>query len=407
MYCNNMLQYIDPVTQQDIHVDLHHELHPAVCSVGIVKTTRAEQHTLQYLYTLRSAEFEITTVFDGLIISHCESPSFRDQSRQEWIHQAFTAEEWTHRDQFCEAEYFFHKTLIDKIQQIINTTNGLIQRERSCTVDDSEVSVSDRWGVDAEDFLTLDPVTLKWRSESSLARTARSEFNQLKFMIPSLRDFQLNQCKPALMKLKKKKADYLKQNMRPDVYVFSKSSDDRDTVSLRCHVSHKYLPGIRVRLTLDGVVVDKNVDISGPAPNMDDSLQIRLQTETSMKQPDRYHCMVDTDNLHISIGWDGQTLDKKTLHQEHVFKEFGLHYLAYIGIAVVLVLTVVVITVLVVVAVNAGIFVGKKDYAKRNKSINNVVQFFILLVQSEEQWERQADDEYYGPRRFNYRNSQS
>ncbi|KAL7828057.1 hypothetical protein AOLI_G00312090 [Acnodon oligacanthus] len=368
----------------------------------IVKTTRAEQHTLQYLYTLRSApedepEFEITTVFDGLIISHCESPNFRDQSRQEWIHQAFSAEEWKNRDRFCEGEHYFHKTLTEKIQQTINTTNTLIQRQRSCTADGSEVSMKDRWGVNAEDFLTLDLVTLKWRSDSSLARTVRSEFNQMKFMVPSLKDFLLKECKPTLMKLKKKKADYLKQNQSPDLYVFGKSSHDRDTVSLFCYVSHKYLPGVRVRLTLDGEVLDKNVDISSPAPNMDGSLQIRLQTETSVKQPDRYHCMVDTDNLHIAIGWDGQTLDKKTLHQQHVSKEFRLHYLAYVGIAVILVLIVVVITFLVGVAVKGGILVGKKDYVKRNKSINNAVQFFFLLVQSEEQWGREAkaDDEYY------------
>ncbi|XP_017551266.1 class I histocompatibility antigen, F10 alpha chain-like [Pygocentrus nattereri] len=366
----------------------------------MVKAARAEQHTLQYLYTLRSApedepEFEITTVFDGLIISHCESPSFRDQSRQEWIHQAFNAEEWKNRDRFCEGEYYFHKTLIEKIQQIINTTNGLIQRERSCTADDSEVSMSDRWGVNAEDFLTLDPVTLKWRSESSLARTVRSEFNQKKFMAPSLKSFLSEECKPTVMTLKKKKADYLKQNQSPDLYVFGKSSPDSDTVSLRCYVSHKFLPGVRVRLTLDGEVLDKNVDVSSPSPNMDGSLQIRLQTETSMKQPDRYHCMVDTDNLHVSIGWDGQTLDEKTLHQEQVSKEFHLHYL-------VLFLIVVVITLLVVVAVKGGIFAGKKDYVKRNKSINNAVQVFLSLVQSEEEWEREAeaDDEYHGPMRF-------
>ncbi|KAL6460094.1 hypothetical protein MHYP_G00318530 [Metynnis hypsauchen] len=380
----------------------------------IMKTTRAEQHTLQYLYTLRSApedkpEFEITTVFDGLIISHCESPTFRDQSRQEWIHQAFSAEEWKNRDRFCEGEYYFHKTLTEKIQQIINTTNGLIQRERSCTADDSEVSMRDRWGVNAEDFLTLDPFTLKWLSESSLARTVRSEFNQMKFMAPSLKNFLSEECKPTLMKLKKKKADYLKQNQSPDVYVFGKSSHDSDTLSLRCYVSHRYLPGVRVRLTLDGKVLDKNVDISSPAPNMDGSLQIRLQTETSMKQPDRYHCMVDTDNLHIPVGWDGQTLDKKTLHQEHVSKELQLHYLAYVGIAVMLVLMAAVITLLVGVAVKGGTIVGKKDYVKRNKNINNVVQLYFLFAQSEEKWEREAeaDDEYYGPVRFNYGNSQS
>ncbi|KAI4905827.1 hypothetical protein NFI96_001462 [Prochilodus magdalenae] len=178
-----------------------------------------EHHTLRYLYTLRSAPgdeqvFEITTVFDGLIISHCESPSFRDQSRYDWINQAFTAEEWKNRDRFCENEYYFHMTLKEKIQQTTNTSNSIIQRERSCTAGDSEVSVSDRWGLNAEDFLILDPNTLKWRSESSLARTIRSEWNQMKFMTPSLKDFQLNQCEPSLMKLKKKKADYLKQNQR-------------------------------------------------------------------------------------------------------------------------------------------------------------------------------------------------
>ncbi|XP_072529576.1 hereditary hemochromatosis protein homolog [Salminus brasiliensis] len=267
----------------------------------------AEKHTLQYLYTLRSApedgpKFEITTVFNGLIISHCKSPRLVDESRQDWIQQAFTTEEWKSRDLFCESEYYSHRTLKKKIEDVINTTKSIIQRERSCTADDSVVHMSDRWGVNGEDFFTLDPNTLKWSSDSALARSIQSDWNQMKFMTPSLKDFELNQCEPSLMKLKKKKAEYLKQNPFPEVYIFGKPSHDGDTVSLRCYVSHKYLPGVRVHLTLDGVVVDK-VNISSPVPNMDGSVQIRLETETSIKKPDRYHCVVDTDNLHITTGW--------------------------------------------------------------------------------------------------------
>uniref|UniRef100_A0A3B1IVB2 Ig-like domain-containing protein n=1 Tax=Astyanax mexicanus TaxID=7994 RepID=A0A3B1IVB2_ASTMX len=275
------------------------------CSV--LETTSAEKHTLQYLYTLRSAlenepEFEITTVFDGLIISHCKSSSFRDQSRYDWISQTFTDAEWKNRDLFCESEYYFHKTLKKKIEGVYNTTNGIIQRERSCTEDDSVVLMSDSWGVNGENFLTLDPKTLKWSSDSPLATPVQSDWNQMKFMTPSLKDFKMNQCKPSLMKLKMKKEEYLKGNLRPKIYIFGKPSHDGDTVSLRCYVSHKYLSGVRVRLTLDGVVVD-NVNISSPAPNMDGSVQIRLETKTNIKEPDFYHCVVDADNLHTFTAW--------------------------------------------------------------------------------------------------------
>ncbi|KAI4905831.1 hypothetical protein NFI96_014553 [Prochilodus magdalenae] len=368
-----------------------------------------EHHTLRYLYTLRSApgddpEFEITTVFDGLIISHCESPSFRDQSRYDWINQAFTAEEWKNRDRFCENGYYFHTTLKEKIQQTTNTSNSIIQRERSCTAGDSEVSVSDRVGVNAEDFLTLDPNTLKWRSESSLARTIRSEWNQMKYMAPLLKDFQLNQCEPFLMKLKKKKADYLKQNQRPLVYVFAKSSAGRDAVYLRCYVSHKYLPGVRVRLTLDGEVVDQNVNISSPLPNMDGSVQIRLQTETSIKEPDRYQCMVDTDNLHISVGWDGQTLEKKTPASDHFIVQSFTN--GWISVNLLLIISVVTVTVAVVVTVCSLRY--KKAYAARDVNINGQVELYVLFVSNNKEFERAAeeDDEYHEPQRRPCRTSQ-
>ncbi|XP_072529577.1 uncharacterized protein [Salminus brasiliensis] len=359
----------------------------------VVERTSAEKHTLQYLYTLRSApeddpEFEITTVFDGLIISHCKSPRLVDESRQDWIQQAFTTEEWKSRDLFCESEYYSHRTLKKKIEDVINTTKGIIQRERSCTADDSVVHMSDRWGVNGEDFFTLDPNTLKWSSDSALARSIQSDWNQIKFMTPSLKDFELYQCEPSLIKLKKKKEKYLNSNSRPEVYIFGKPFHDRDTVSLRCYISHKYFPAVRVRLTLDGVVLKNNVKISSPAPNMDGSVQIRLETETSIKEPDRYHCVVDTDNLHITTGWDGQTLDKTT--QSGVPDEFGKHEFSNIWIFLILVLAAVGITCFVVVAVKC-----KKDYNPR--TINIAVTFFLRYVLSDEEWERsvEVDDEFF------------
>ncbi|XP_049330189.1 hereditary hemochromatosis protein homolog [Astyanax mexicanus] len=324
-----------------------------------LQTTGAEKHSLQYLYTLRSAledelEFEITTVFDGLIISHCKSPRFRDHSTEDWISQAFTNAEWNNRDLFCQEEFFSHKPFKEKIETVINTTKGIIQRERSCTEDDSVVYMSDSWGVNGEDFLTLDPKTLKWSSDSPLATPVQSDWNQMKFMTPSLKDFKLNQCKPSLMKLKKKKEEYLKLNPPPEVYIFGKSSQDRDTVSLRCYVIHNYISGVRVRLTQNGKVLNKNVHISSPVPNMDGSVQIRLETKICINETDRYHCMVDTDNLHITKGWDGRTLNKKPLYQTLVSDESRMHDPSKVWIAFTILGIGVGMTCMVILAVAAN-----------------------------------------------------
>uniref|UniRef100_A0A3B1J416 Hereditary hemochromatosis protein homolog n=1 Tax=Astyanax mexicanus TaxID=7994 RepID=A0A3B1J416_ASTMX len=364
-----------------------------------LQTTGAEKHTLQYLYTLRSApenepEFEITTVFDGLIISHCKSSSFRDQSREDWISQTFTAEEWNNRDLFCKNEYYFHKTLQKKTEYLINTTKGIIQRERSCTEDDSVVYMSDRWGINGEDFLTLDPKTLKWSSDSPLATPVQSDWNQMKFMTPSLKDFELNQCKPSLMKLKKAKVDYLKQNPPPEVYIFGKPSHDRSTVSLQCYINHKYLLGVHVQLTLNGMVLNESVHISSPAPNMDGSVQIRLEMDTSIKEPDRYHCVMDTDNLHITKGWDGRTLKQKYLYPKS--DESELRDVSKVWFVLFLLGVVVGLTFSGILVVKYTSFKYKKDYNKKRNKIDDVT-FYLKYVQSEEEWKRQAevDDEFY------------
>uniref|UniRef100_A0A8B9HQ19 MHC class I-like antigen recognition-like domain-containing protein n=1 Tax=Astyanax mexicanus TaxID=7994 RepID=A0A8B9HQ19_ASTMX len=362
------------------------------CFTG--ETASAEKHSLQYLYTLRSApeddtEFEITTVFDGLIISHCKSPRFRDHSREDWISQTFTNAEWKNRDLFCEGEYYLHNTLKKKIEDVINTTNGIIQREISCTEDDSVVRMSDRWGVNGEDFLTLDPKTLKWSSDSPLAAPVQSDWNQMKFMTPSLKDFKLNQCKPSLMKLKMKKEEYLQENMYPKMYIFGKSSHDGDAVSMRCYISHKYLSGVRVRLTLDGVAVD-NVNISSPAPNMDGSVQIRLETKTNIKEPNRYHCVVDTDYLHIFTAWDGQTLSQKS-----DFYKRGMMVISWIPL---IMLLITLGTAWSLAAFLQGCsFICKKAKRQRNINISNVN--FSIYVATEEEFRRMAedDDEFHGP----------
>ncbi|XP_066525951.1 uncharacterized protein [Hoplias malabaricus] len=209
-------------------------------------------------------------------------------------------------------------------------------------------------------------------------------------MIPSLKDFELYQCKQTLLKLMKKKADYLQQNMSPNIFIFGKTLQDKDTVSLRCYVSHKYLEGVRVQLTLDRMVLKENVNVSGPAPNMDGSLQIRLQTETSIKEPDRYHCAVDTNNLHISTGWNGLTLDQMQ-SEKNGSHEIKLYI--YIIPAILLIIMLVI-----------EIYICKRVQSLRNinreERNEREVQHCLRHVQSDEEFRREAevDDEFYQPR---------
>ncbi|XP_062389523.1 uncharacterized protein LOC134077900 isoform X2 [Sardina pilchardus] len=112
-----------------------------------------------------------------------------------------------------------------------------------------------------------------------------------------------------------KKAKWTNDNPQRDMdlHIFAKPITGITSVYLKCQVTGSDLSGVRIQLTKDGVPLDYGVNLIGPLPNGDGTVQMRVQVQLTLRDTEGYQCHVLRSSLKRSAFWDGLSLDSKAV----------------------------------------------------------------------------------------------
>ncbi|XP_076118627.1 major histocompatibility complex class I-related protein 1-like [Alosa pseudoharengus] len=274
----------------------------------------ADVDTLEVQYTVHrdpnsNLQFQQTTMFNGHVIFSCSSPTLRNQPRLDWVTQTFTPEELEERNEECKHQQYEHFGWFKNIKETV-TAADILQRRCGCIINSSGVFSFDEWGVNGEDFLTFDPQTLKWTALSYLAMPVALAWSFQDIMNRINSNFSLILCKTHNTLLMKRTTWINNTSLRDlDVHIYAKPIPGNTSVYLKCHVTASDLSGVRIQLTKDGVPLDYGVNLTGPLPNGDGTVQMRVQVQVPLRDTEGYQCYVQTSSGPLSVPWDGLSLD--------------------------------------------------------------------------------------------------
>ncbi|XP_062391252.1 hereditary hemochromatosis protein homolog isoform X1 [Sardina pilchardus] len=250
-------------------------------------------------------QFQQTTLFNEHVIFSCNGQTLRDQPQQDWVTHAFTQEELEERHQQCKRQFYEHFASFEKIKQTITVSAEILQRRRGCSVSRSGKSSFDEWGVNGEDFLTFDPNALKWTAQTDEAELIAAEWDGHCYMNYAYKAFS-NKLYAVLPILKRKVPARLSDDAHTgsELHIFGKPIQRGTVTYLQCHVTDSDLSGVRIQLTKDGVPLDHGVHHTGPRPNGDGTVQMRVQVKTTIDNSKTYRCEVHSETVSKSVVFD-------------------------------------------------------------------------------------------------------
>lgn len=86
-----------------------------------------------------------------------------------------------------------------------------------------------------------------------------------------------------------------------NVHLFIKQIPECTSGFLTCHVTGSDLSDVRIQITKDGVPLVHRVKLTGPLPNGDGTVQMKLQAQLSLKTTEGYRCQVQRGSDTISV----------------------------------------------------------------------------------------------------------
>ncbi|XP_062391255.1 uncharacterized protein LOC134079099 isoform X2 [Sardina pilchardus] len=89
-----------------------------------------------------------------------------------------------------------------------------------------------------------------------------------------------------------------------ELHIFGKPIQRGTVTYLQCHVTDSDLSGVRIQLTKDGVPLDHGVHHTGPRPNGDGTVQMRVQVKTTIDNSKTYRCEVHSETVSKSVVFD-------------------------------------------------------------------------------------------------------
>lgn len=81
---------------------------------------------------------------------------------------------------------------------------------------------------------------------------------------------------------------------------------------LKCHVTGTGLSGVGIWLTKYGLPVTRGVNLIGPLPNGDGTVQMNVQVQLERKDAKGYQCHVKSDTIHACLQWGKRFIFKTT-----------------------------------------------------------------------------------------------
>ncbi|XP_048094511.1 hereditary hemochromatosis protein homolog isoform X3 [Alosa alosa] len=264
--------------------------------ISIPFSKGSDVDTLEVQYTVHHGpggklQFQQTTLFNGHVIFACSSPTLRDQPRQHWVTNAFTQEGLEERHEQCKHQCYEHFASFEKIKQTITVSADILQRCQGCISNSTGKFVFEKWGVNGEDFLTFDPDALKWTAQIDEANPLATEWDGEYHMNHAYKYFGNSLCDKAhILKMKQAGRPSDGAHTGLELHIFGKPIPGGTVSYLQCHVTDYSLSGVSIQLTKDGVPLDHGVHQTGPRPNGDGTVQMRVQVKTTMDNSKTYRC---------------------------------------------------------------------------------------------------------------------
>ncbi|XP_041926955.1 major histocompatibility complex class I-related gene protein-like isoform X2 [Alosa sapidissima] len=366
----------------------------------VTPTAGWDRHMLEVQNTVQrgsNSDLQLlqTTLFNGDIIFHCESPTLTDQPRQEWVKDTFSPKELKNKNKFCVRQFYEHLQWFEEIDRIINGTAEILQRRRGCIINGSGLFPFDQWAINGEAFLTFDLQTLTWMPQTEQATSAAVKWNQLdlKNQIRNhvYGDFCQTVCRTShsLVKREKQVQGHRAAHSDMEVRVFIKPIPGSTDTYLKCHVTASDLSGVRIQLTKDGVPLDGEVNLTGPLPNGDGTVQMRVQVQVpqTLKGSEGYQCSVHRDANQTTVTCDGQTpsSDSSSKPLDHDQQT----------VCGVLVCTVALVAIVVYTFIRLNL---QKLTNVRCVSVEQPIRLYLQFVLSEEEYDKwmKIADNFYG-----------
>ncbi|XP_034713584.1 uncharacterized protein LOC117935488 [Etheostoma cragini] len=289
----------------------------------LISTITCGSHSLKFLSTGRvqpgdQPSFEQLTVFDGVPISYCDSVTKREQLKP-------TLESQSLPEHCNEASL----NIIDSLHEILRFTNSpvyVVQRRRGCILSANGMSAFEAWAVDGTDFLSFDPESQRWTSQSPSAAPVEQRWNKNTLMNNAYKHFVRVVCPQMIQETKLRPIQ-----QKTELHVFAKPIVDTDQALLRCHVTTTDKSVSSVHLIGNGATRASRIRVTGPLPAENGSVILRLTADISKNQiHNTYGCMVQTGSHNTTVFWDGKTIDGRNLLDN--LSVFWIILLVFLGV---------------------------------------------------------------------------
>ncbi|XP_032355719.1 class I histocompatibility antigen, F10 alpha chain [Etheostoma spectabile] len=272
----------------------------------LMSTITCGPHSLKFLSTGRlkpgdQPSFEQLTVFDGVPISYCDSVTKREQLKPTLESQRLP--------EHCDEARLNIEASLYEIPRSMNSKVYVVQRRRGCILSANGMSAFESWAVDGTDFLSFDPESQRWTSQSPSAAPVEQRWNNEIDMNHAYRHFVRVICPQMITKIQLRSIQ-----QQTELRVFAKPIVDTGQALLRCHVTTTDTSVSSVHLIGNGASRASWIRVTGPLPAENGSVILRLTADISQNRDhNTYGCTVQTGSHNITVFWDGTTLDGRNL----------------------------------------------------------------------------------------------
>ncbi|XP_069602303.1 class I histocompatibility antigen, F10 alpha chain-like [Ranitomeya imitator] len=279
-----------------------------------VPAVLSDSHSLRYYYTGVSVplpgipEFSIIGYLDDQLIDMYSSDLKRLIPVAAWMKECEDPEYWERTTQVCKRNEALFRHEVKTVMKRFNHTEGLhiVQVMMSCELRDDGGGGSghQQYRYDGREYMFFDTQTETYIPTMRGAEITTQRWNSLDVRINErAKNFLENTCINRLKKFIKYGKKDLERRVRPRVKVTGRVSGD--VTKLHCQVYGFHPRPVDVKWMIGEDEVH-SYETTHVLPNPDGTYQIRVSTEVTPKDGDRYSCYVDHSSLEepLLVQWE-------------------------------------------------------------------------------------------------------
>ncbi|KAM4053548.1 class I histocompatibility antigen, F10 alpha chain-like [Anomaloglossus baeobatrachus] len=276
---------------------------PAVCS---------DSHSLRYYKTGVSAPGSGLPVYssvgyvDDREIVNYNSDSGRTETKVQWMEKLEDGF-WEENTEIAKGNEASMRYNVKIVMDRFNQSGGfhILQVMHGCELrDDGSITGYVQFGYDGREFMALDTQTWTFLPTMAEAQITAQKWNSPEVQVGERHKNYLKiECIKFLKKHVENGREDLERRVRPQVKV--SGQEKGDTMKLHCQVYGFHPRAVDVKW-MNGEDEVHSYETTRVLPNPDGSYQIRVSTEVTPKDGDRYSCYVDHSSLEgpMTIVWE-------------------------------------------------------------------------------------------------------